>query len=121
MTRQQEWSRKAYAKVSGHKGKDDEKKYRTLCMKMPILVLQSGLVQALAFIRSREKEVGKNFCDDLAEVYGINGNEKGKTAMTQAQEADDLSLYLAMTRDIIEVSTWFQRFAQSELAPGEDA
>lgn len=114
MTRQQEWAKKACGLVMGRKG-PDEKKYRTLCMKMPVLVLQSGLVQALAFIRSREKELGKHFSDDLAKVYGIAGAEPGKVLMQQVQEADDLSLYLAMTRDIIEVSTWFQRFAQSEL------
>ncbi len=123
MTRQQKWAKEAYAKVTAYRGKADEKKYRTLCMKMPVLILQSGLVQAIAFVRSREKKknvgIGEAFCNDLAAVYGITDADGGKALMEQVQGADDLSVYLAMTRDLIDVSTWFQRFAQSELESEE--
>jgi CRISPR-associated protein Cmr5 len=117
MTRQQTWAKEAYARVAAHVGKTDVREYRTLCMKMPVLIMQSGLVQALAFMRSRG-DLGKTFSGDLASVYGITGADPGKGLMETAQGADELTLYLALTRDIIDASTWLRRFAQSELPAG---
>ncbi len=132
MTRQQRWARKALACVSKQKGPTGQKKapagseeYRTLCMKMPILLQQSGLVQALAFVRSRSESggvrVGQVFSDDLAQVYEVeaaNDADAGLRLLKDAQQAA-LPAYLAMTRDLIEVSLWFRRFAQSELPSPE--
>jgi CRISPR-associated protein Cmr5 len=109
MTRQQRWANEAFRRVLSRKG-TDESKYRTLCMKMPVLLKQCGVVQALAFIRARE-EMGDEFCDNLAEVYGArDGRELFATSMKAK-----LPQYLALSRDLIEVSVWFRRFAQSEL------
>jgi CRISPR/Cas system CMR-associated protein Cmr5 small subunit len=117
MTRQQKWAKEAYARVSARVGTSDVRDYRTLCMKMPVLIMQSGLVQAVAFMRSRG-ELGKDFSGDLARVYGITAADPGKDLMEKAQGADELTLYLALTRDILDASTWLRRFAQSELPSG---
>lgn len=128
MTRQQKWAHAALAKVASHKGKTDaekkeESKYRTLCLKMPALLKQSGVVQALAFIRSRDKDHGKKFCDELAEAYGISATDSkksaGETLQDRAQK-EELPQYLVLSRDLIEVSVWFRRFAQSELKAEDD-
>lgn len=124
MTRQQRWAADALKRVQAQEKQSIEGEYRTLCLKMPILIKQSGLVQALSFMWSRDKEdqdkkkqqPGKLFCNDLARVYGIpEQQDVGKELLEKALKADDLSTYLAMTRDLIDVSVWFRRFAQSEL------
>lgn len=117
MTRQQRWAKEALKRVGAHKGSESESKYRTLCMKMPALLKQSGVVQSLAFMRARSGDEGRLFCDELAEVYGLPKQEKpstGEALQHKAQEAA-LAEYLVLSRELIEISVWFRRFAQSEL------
>ncbi len=127
MTRHQQWARESLERVMARKGADggqDEERqqrqgeYRSLCLKMPALLKQSGMVQALAFMRSRagdgDSSLGKAFCSDLARVYGQAEEDPGLALLKKAQKAA-LAEYLAMTREIIDISIWFRRFAQSEL------
>ncbi|PSM32303.1 type III-B CRISPR module-associated protein Cmr5 [Haliangium sp. UPWRP_2] len=134
--RQQRWAEAALScvaerkPVAGHGGHSEQtcREYRSLCMKMPTLIKQSGLVQALAFMRSRSdssSSMSRTFCANLAQVYA--GKAKGSTSEAGAKDDDiglvllrkaqaaDLASYLVMTRDLIEISVWFRRFAQSEL------
>ena len=71
----------------------------------------------LIFLRARSDGVGREFCEDLARVYGV-GSASGKTPeqvlQEQAQTAD-LAAYLVLSRALIDISIWFRRFAQSEL------
>jgi CRISPR/Cas system CMR-associated protein Cmr5 small subunit len=113
VTRHQAWSAGALERVVAKKEGGDAGKYRTLCMKMPGLIKQAGLVQALVFMKSRERPVGDAFIADLAEVYG----KKDLIGEAQKQE---LAPYLAMTNDLSQIAIWFRRFAQIELR-GEDA
>lgn len=127
MTRQQRWAKEALERVKRHKAKTKdeaakESKYRTLCLKMPALLKQSGVVQSLAFMRARSGDDGKKFCDELAEVYGVTptqGKSASETLQEQAQSAS-LPAYLVLSRDLIEISVWFRRFAQSELNETEE-
>jgi len=122
MSRQQKWAEEALKRVSKHKGTDSESKYRTLCLKMPALLKQSGLVQSLAFIRARSGPDGKRFCDELAEVYKAQKADEenaGEVLQKEAQKAL-LPAYLVLSRDLIDVSVWFRRFAQAELRESEE-
>lgn len=120
MTRQQKWAKEAYARVSARVVTPDVRDYRTLCMKMPVLIMQSGLVQAVAFMRSRSN-LGRDFTDDLASVCGITGATPGRALMERVQGVDELTAYLALTRDVLDASTWLRRFAQSELPAGGES
>ena len=111
MTRQQKWAKGAFEKVKAARGEPHEQGYRSRCFETPILIRQSGLVQAIAFLL-REKG-NHDFVDDMASVLGA---EDGAGLQGAAQKAP-LSDYLALTRDAIAVSVWFRRFAQSELEP----
>lgn len=123
MTRAQLWAKRALAKVLFRKGRNEEKSYRTLCMKTPILLKQSGPVQALAFLRARDSNSspGKDYADDLAFVFlGETDNEPGLRLLQRAHDTQDLAAYLALSSDLIEVSMWFRRFAQAELRSDEE-
>jgi hypothetical protein len=59
------------------------------------------------------------FCDELATTYGLlatNDKRAGEVLQDQAQNAERLDQYLVLSRDLIDISVWFRRFAQSELA-----
>lgn len=114
-TRQQRWSLSAHQAVRAFAKdtKDKQKKLKTYCMKMPALIQRSGAVQALAFVVSRGDE-GREFTDALAGTY--DAKLKGRQLLTKAQEADQLSHYLALSRDLLEIAAWYRRFAQIELA-----
>ena len=124
MTRQQDWARHALAAVSELAGTPDEKEYRTRCMTGPALIQQSGLAQAVTFLLSKTKRSEDSaepkettyrlYCRHLAGTYGLSGEQPEKELCELALEAK-LPEYLALTRDLLEVSIWFRRFALSEL------
>ncbi|MCB9694479.1 MAG: type III-B CRISPR module-associated protein Cmr5 [Alphaproteobacteria bacterium] len=116
-TRAQEWSRRAFLAVRKQQGRDGADKYRTACMKMPGLVHQSGLLQALVFELARDAQ-GQQFVDDLASTLLQSDEVDHRVLIEEAQKAH-LARYLALTRDVVEVAQWFRRFAQIEL--DEDA
>lgn len=116
MTRQQQWAKETLKRVGNQKGKATESKYRTLCMKLPSLLKQSGILQSLAFMRARD-EIGKQFCDELAQVYGVpkEGEQSAGEVLQKRAQRAELNEYLVLSRDLIAVSVWFRRFAQAEL------
>lgn len=120
MSRQQKWAQAAFEAVSRQaKNKADEKKYGTYCMKLPSLLLQSGLVQTTAYLRSRGERAA-DLLDDVARV--LDGDKtSGKDLDAKARTAS-VADYLRLSRDALHVATWFRRFAQTELEiePGED-
>jgi len=114
MTRQQRWAKHAYEAVRRIADKNNpelEKKYATHCMKAPALIRQAGLVQAVAFLRTRSDE-GKGLVDEIAR--GFDPKWSGSELQTKAQGAD-LPTYIRMTREAIQIAGWFRRFAQAEL------
>jgi CRISPR-associated protein Cmr5 len=114
MTRQQRWAEGAFNKVKAMKGKPNVDKYATRCMRMPSLLLQSGLVQATAFLRGRDEAGTTAFLNDFAEVLAEPKATTGD-ALDGAARTADLDKYLRLSRDALQVATWFRRFAQSEL------
>lgn len=118
MTRQQRWASNAFDRVKAQESSDQKKKYATACMKAPLLIKQSGLVQAVSFFRSRSDAGSQLFCQHLSEVY-FDRNETSERLFNAARTANDLTAYMAMTHDVIEIATWFRRFSQSELKADE--
>ena len=117
-TRAQEWSRRAFAAVLRQKGKDGAAKYRTACMKMPGLLHQSGLLQALVFETARD-DLGERYVRDLAVAYYQDDQADAPRLIGEAQSAQ-LAGYLQLTRDVSAVAQWFVRFAQIELAEEDE-
>lgn len=122
-TRAQEWSARAYERVRKNSGKNggvrakatrDDGKYKTSCMKMPGLIHQSGLLQALVFQVARD-DSGEIYVDHLAQTYFGQEGASHRTLIEHAQQ-QELKPYMALTHDIAEIAQWFRRFAQIELS-----
>ena len=115
-TRHQNWSALALSRLTARRSGQAEKfslaKYKTRCLSTPNLVQRAGLVQAVAFLQSRNDSSSDKYLDDLASAGGL---EDGASLLTASQEAG-LGEYMALTADVVALATWFRRFAQSELA-----
>lgn len=110
-TRDQIYAATVYEQVSNIRREPEYKKYGAMAHKLPILIRTAGLVQALAFVEARGKEIQKRLLTDLKVT--IESNEP-RTLLMHAQQAD-LSEYMRLTQQIMAALLWYKRFAQSIL------
>jgi CRISPR-associated protein Cmr5 len=111
-TRDQIYAATVYEQVSTVREKEpDYKKYGAMAHKLPILIRTAGLVQALAFVEARGKEIQKRLLSDLKTT--IEPNDP-RTLLVHAQQAD-LSEFMRLSRQIMAALLWYKRFAQSIL------
>ena len=112
-TLQQKCAADVYNKVASVK--DDErinhKEYGSMAHKLPVLVRQSGLVQALAFVLTRGKDAHKRLVDDLAQTLSY---DNGGELFTITSEGA-LKAYMWLTRRSLVALSWYRRFAESVL------
>lgn len=120
MNRQRALAARAHAQIVQIRQLPDEKKkkLKTLCMKTPALIHQSGAVQAIAFLRSREGAIGRDFSSRLAAVLGI-ANDDALHAL--AVSDTDAVAYMMFTERLSDAAVWLRRFAQSDLADVEES
>jgi len=122
-TLQQKYANTVYQRIQDVKNtyKNDEQKqkaYGALALKLPVLIRQAGLIQALTFVAARQRDAHKQrILDDLAQVLGLGS---GDVLLKRARTAS-LSEYMFLTQQVLWALEWFKRFAQSELKvePGE--
>lgn len=103
-----------------HPGKDnaDRKAYGSMAHKLPVLVRQAGLIQALAYVATRGKDTQKKLLDHLSETLGFPSQDD---LLKQVREAP-LREYMLFTRQTLWALEWYKRFAQSILGvePAEE-
>lgn len=100
------------------------KAYGRVCHKLPVLIRQAGLVQALAFIQAKASDGNERILDHLAEALHqaqVLPNGTRTTLMDTAREAD-MGPYVYLTREVQALLLWHKRYAQSVLGvdTGED-
>ena len=111
-TRDQIYAATVYEQVATVREKEPEyKKYGAMAHKLPLLIRTAGLVQALAFVEARGKDIQKQLLSDLKAT--IEPNDP-RTLLVHAQNAD-LSEYMRLTQQIMAALLWYKRFAQSIL------
>lgn len=112
MTREQKRAKSAFERVSKHKERpqDWRDQYGGMAHKLPVLVRQAGLAQALAFVESRGKDAHRALLEDLAQSLELSKAD----LLRQSREAK-LGEYLRLTREALAVAQWYKRFAQSVL------
>lgn len=119
MTREQRYAQAVYQQIQPliNKPEQERKAYGSLAHKLPVLIRTSGLAQALAFVRARNKEgtPQQQLLADLEAVLRTNGAlAEGANLVTRSREAD-FEEYLRLTEAALQALLWFKRFAQSEL------
>ena len=86
-----------------------------MCHKLPLLIHNAGLAQALAFVESRaaKEEVYTTLLDHLGTTIGTSGK------IAQEARGVNLNEYMRLMNQTMEALVWYKRFAQSIL--GVDA
>lgn len=119
-TLQHAYAQKVYEKVEGRLDLDtsEREEYGSMAHKFPVLVRQAGLIQALAFVHTRDKDAHKRLLEDLAEVVA---DQPADAFIRRCRQAD-LTTYMWFTRQVLSALEWFKRLAQSvlEVDPGEE-
>lgn len=98
-------------------------KFKTLCMKSPALLVQSGLAQTITFLRSRERKKGspgEKYAAHLVKVLGKDDVKSLDVLQKKALE-DDLTSYMELSASVQDAMIWLRRFAQVEMAQIDDA
>lgn len=102
--------------------KDSEirKKYCTIVERLPVLVHNAGLIQALAFVRSKEEKAYDRLLEQLASVMGCSDSDE---LLKKCQKAE-FQEYRYLTFKVNAALMWFKRFSLSILEckpkPGEN-
>ena len=122
-TLQQEYAQKAYEAVESFgerhvKDSSERTQYGAMAHKLPVLVRQAGLIQALMFVFTRGKKPHNALLEDLAQVVA---GQSAEEFIRQCREAD-LANYMWLTRQTLNALEWFKRFAQSvlDVEPGAE-
>lgn len=94
------------------------KKYGSLALSAPTLIRTAGLVQALAFYEAKGKDHHLKLLDHWTqELKNLGILPKGKENLREYAASDSCGLveYMRLTREVLALSQWHRRFAQSVL------
>jgi len=113
-TREQSYAAQAYVQVYEMHDKDEDYRdaYGSMAHRLPVLVRQAGLVQALAFVEARGKDPHKQLLEHLAEVVLDSGT---KDDLLDRSRNDAMMAYMHLTENVLAALAWYKRFAQSIL------
>ncbi len=127
-TREQQRAEKAFQRIRAASNEPWAREYGRLCLRLPALIQQCGLCQALTFYeakgaadvrgQSRNPEFHR-LLEDLAEVSGLAPN---RAVLLDEVRKADLVRYQWMTRELLRCAVWFKRYAEAYLKvqPGEE-
>jgi CRISPR-associated protein Cmr5 len=124
-TRDQHYAISVYQQVQAVKKEFPEnyRQYGSMCHRLPLLIRTAGLAQALAFVKSRDKDIYKRLLEDLmitikdttaSSGSATSSEGEGNRIVQQAIEAE-LNEYMRLTWQVMAALVWYKRFAQSIL------
>lgn len=118
-TRSQRDAQAIYRQIERIQNKPEKlrKQYGALCHRFPMLVLRSGLSQALGFLCAK---ADNDFTDSahglllrhLADHLGDNAEPQ---VFQRTVNAADLNDYRRLTRAALAAAVWYKRYAESVL------
>ncbi|GIX35132.1 MAG: CRISPR system Cmr subunit Cmr5 [Lysobacteraceae bacterium] len=110
-TRTQRFAEAALAAVKAV-GQAHQREYKARADGFPVMVMQSGLTQALGFLIGKG-DVCRQYADDVARILGrANAMELQDAAL-----GADLAEYRRLTREVLEVAALIKRYGQVHLKP----
>lgn len=117
-TRSQEMAEKVFSKVQTYSNKEKSKQteYGSMAHKLPILIHQAGLAQAVEFVKTRDKDAHKDLLRHLGETLGYGDTEKFAEKCRKAE----LLEYIHLTNRALDALIWYKRFAKSVLGVEAD-
>lgn len=109
--RSKDHAEKAYPLVNAIKNTDIETQYRTLALNFPTMILQSGLVQAVGFLRAKGEKEHLTLAEHISQLLGYQTVQRLHDELLQS----DITKYQLLTRNAIEATSWLKRYTQALL------
>lgn len=118
-TKDQERAAKAWECINAVKGKDYQKKYKSLAQKMSSYILTNGLGQTLAYLKAKGKGDQRDEHEILyghlsAWVMKEMEGEESERLLNWVMEKDSPA-YRRATTEALAFINWLKRFAEAEL------
>lgn len=98
--RDQKFAQRAYDSVAKFSDPKD-KEFARMCRKLPTLILQTGLCQALAFVQAKNPDV----CKALVHVTG-------EPDLFEAARTQGMTKYLRLTDSTLLAASFLKRYAE---------
>ncbi|HEY0556752.1 MAG TPA: type III-B CRISPR module-associated protein Cmr5 [Thermoanaerobaculia bacterium] len=101
----------------------ERKVYGGMALKLPALIRNAGLCQALHFVKSRRKPPLNALLDHLSrQLARVDAGIADMTSLCDRARGADVSGYVWLTREALASVTWYGRLARSEwgIVLGED-
>lgn len=113
---------RAQKAVQGFAQHEHKRKLKTLCMKTPGLMCQSGLAQTLTFLRSREPGVGyaTEYLDAIIQITDFRQGRRSAAELHEHALKIGVVEYIALTAEVQRAMEWLRRFAQIEMKDIEE-
>lgn len=114
---QRQIAQQAQREVRGFVEHAQKKKLKTLCMKTPGLMCQSGLAQTVTFLRSREPGCGysESYLAAIIKMSGFTGKQAEIGRFHEHVLTRNVVDYIALTAKVQRSMEWLRRFAQIEM------
>lgn len=95
--------------------------YKSRADGFPVMVMQSGLAQAVGFLRGKSEGRDDNaYGRYLKDLGGLLGQPEPSRFQSQVIKAE-LPEYRRLTRDALDASSWIKRFCQTLVKNAADA
>jgi CRISPR type III-B/RAMP module-associated protein Cmr5 len=123
MTLEQQRAAMAHGHLRDVTEKNDQKRYGAMAQKLPALIRNAGLCQAVHFVKSRGKSPLDTLLKHLAEqLKRIDPEITEVDSLCRRIRGADVSEYVWLTREALATVSWYGRLARSEwgILPGED-
>lgn len=123
MTLEQQRAAMAYAHVGGVTDDKERKLYGAMAQKLPALIRNSGLCQALHFVKSRGKPPLNNLLIHLGQqLKRVDSDIEGIDSLCAKVREADVTKYVWLTQEALSSVSWYGRLARSEwgILPGEE-
>jgi len=128
-TREQQRAGRAYETIEAvsELGTDFKTKYGSICLKMPAMIQQNGLCQAISFYEAKaagaspENNERARYLRDLSRL-ALGGNDPDSNALGEMARTDELDTYLLLSRDVMQCAVWLKRYAEAvlKMKPGTE-
>jgi len=118
ITLEQKRAQHAYQCIERAKSREKPDDYGRVCVRLPALIRNNGLCQAVAFLEAKAgsgKQHFKAVLDDLARMIGgFGNNEPGEKLAQKAREAP-VGEYQRLMTEAIACANWLKRYAEAIL------
>ena len=120
-TRSQSNALEVYEQIKAIEGwqQDKRKQYGALCHRFPVMILNSGLAQAMGFLCAKAQgedgpeRAHTTLVNHLTQLLG--GRAQQAISFQREIVALDLGEYQRLTRNALEAAVWYKRYAESIL------